>query len=155
MKHELMMVREFQDTFQPDTVADSPRIPDEQAQDLRVNLIQEELNELKEALTKGDKTAVLDAFADSLYVVYGGIITCGMQHIIGAAFADVHDSNMSKTCNSLDEALATAEKYRSSTKDGGIVIKDLGGRYIVHRATDNKVLKSINYQAVDLKKYVE
>jgi predicted HAD superfamily Cof-like phosphohydrolase len=61
---------------------------------LRVNLIEEELQELMEALRDGDIFAVADALADLEYVVNGAAISFGIDlPLVGE---EVHRSNMSK-----------------------------------------------------------
>jgi predicted HAD superfamily Cof-like phosphohydrolase len=75
-------------------VYDFPTIPDETIQKLRVDLIDEEFNEFKEALAAKDIVAVADALTDILYVVYGAGAAFGID--LDATFAEVHDSNMSK-----------------------------------------------------------
>ena len=78
MNKYLRQVIEFMLTFkQP--VIDYPLIPKEDRSSLRVNLIEEELKELKEAIAKGDKVAVMDAFCDLQYVLSGAIVEFGMQ----------------------------------------------------------------------------
>jgi predicted HAD superfamily Cof-like phosphohydrolase len=57
-------------------------------------LIEEELNELKEAIANDDLVEVADALADLLYVVYGAGAAFGIN--LDACFHEVHSSNMSK-----------------------------------------------------------
>ena len=61
---------------------------------LRINLIEEELNEFKEAIKKKDLKEVADALTDILYVTYGaGHAFCINLDI---CFEEVQKSNMSK-----------------------------------------------------------
>lgn len=70
---------------------------DKAAQDFRVGFIQEELDELKEALEAGDKTKAFDALLDLAYVVYGAALFAGISpsqwH---AGMHAVHSANMAK-----------------------------------------------------------
>lgn len=66
----------------------------ETTHDLRIGLIDEELDELKEALELNDIVEVADALCDLLYVVYGAGVTYGLP--MDELFAEVHRSNMSK-----------------------------------------------------------
>jgi len=66
---------------------------------LTVDLIQEELNELKEALETGDKVAQLDAYIDLAYVLFGGVHKSGMMKEFVKGFLPVHINNMSKFQN--------------------------------------------------------
>ena len=61
---------------------------------LRVDLIDEELNELREATGKQDLVGIADALTDLLYVVYGAGHAYGIN--LDDCFAEVHRSNMSK-----------------------------------------------------------
>ena len=62
--------------------------------DLRVNLIQEELDELKEAIKNNDIIEVADALTDILYVTYGAGHAFGVN--LDKCFDEVQKSNMSK-----------------------------------------------------------
>lgn len=61
---------------------------------LRVDLIDEELNELREATSRQDLVGIADALTDLLYVVYGAGHAYGIN--LDDCFAEVHRSNMSK-----------------------------------------------------------
>ena len=78
-------------------VEDAPTVdlPDEVIA-LRVSLIQEELNEYREAAEAHDLVAVADALSDLMYVVLGTYVSHGLQNAAEALFAEVHRSNMSK-----------------------------------------------------------
>ena len=55
-------------------VKDRPSWPKGETQDLRVDLIREELNELEEAMSTGTLVDVADALTDILYVTYGCLL---------------------------------------------------------------------------------
>lgn len=63
---------------------------------IRLQLIQEELAELAEAMLEGSTVGCLDALTDLTYVVDGTYLTTGLGHYKLAALAEVHRSNMSK-----------------------------------------------------------
>ncbi len=63
---------------------------------LRIDLIEEELNELKEAINKKDLKEVADALTDILYVTYGAGHAFGIN--LDDCFEEVQKSNMSKLC---------------------------------------------------------
>jgi len=65
---------------------------------LRIDLIEEELNELIEAVKKKDLVEVADALTDILYVTYGAGHAFGIN--LDKCFEEVQNSNMSK----LDES---------------------------------------------------
>lgn len=93
MSGEQQMVAEFHQTF--DIAREPvPTIPDEATRLLRVRLIQEEFDELKDALRERDTVAVAKELADLLYVVYGTAVSCGID--MEPVFREVHRSNMSK-----------------------------------------------------------
>lgn len=73
-----------------------PHLEDESKNTLRLNLIEEELSELKAALAKRDAVATLDALVDLQYVLDGAFLALGFHHVKDAAFAEVHRSNMTK-----------------------------------------------------------
>jgi predicted HAD superfamily Cof-like phosphohydrolase len=93
MTDEQRMVAEFHRAFDI-AEATLPTIPDEAIRSLRVRLIQEEFDELQEALSRGDAVAVAKELADLLYVVYGTAVSCGID--MEPVFREVHRSNMSK-----------------------------------------------------------
>ena len=94
-KTTLEQVQEFHETYGL-PVEDSPNISDAQTNELRINLLAEELDELKEALEANDKVEVLDALIDLQYVLDGAFLSFGLADVKDAAFAEVHSSNMSK-----------------------------------------------------------
>lgn len=63
---------------------------------IRLQLCQEELAELAEAIADRDIVACLDALTDMAYVGDGTYLTLGLGHYKLAAYAEVHRSNMSK-----------------------------------------------------------
>ena len=130
-------------------IGKEPSIPNPDRCKLRINLIEEELQELKDAIASGDLTEAADAFADLQYVLSGAILEFGLGDRFKALFDEVQRSNMSKVCKNRDEAEATLEHYRKEKQmDGVIVEKD--GLYLVYRSRDLKVLKSINYSAANI-----
>jgi len=62
--------------------------------DLRISLINEELEELKKAIKDNDILEVADALTDILYVVYGAGHAFGIN--LDKCFNEVQESNMSK-----------------------------------------------------------
>jgi predicted HAD superfamily Cof-like phosphohydrolase len=72
----------------------SPTVVDERTRELRIKLIQEEFEELREALTQGDLESISKEIADLLYVVYGTAVSYGID--MDPVFREVHRSNMSK-----------------------------------------------------------
>lgn len=93
MREEQSMVDEFHRKFHIHTEP-SPSIPDESTRGLRIRLIQEEFDELKEALVKEDLLGIAKELADVLYVVYGTAVSCGID--MEPVFREVHRSNLSK-----------------------------------------------------------
>ena len=61
---------------------------------LRVDLIEEEVEELKEAINKKDLQETVDALTDILYVTYGAGHAFGVN--LDKCFEEVQNSNMSK-----------------------------------------------------------
>ena len=61
---------------------------------LRINLIEEELEELKQAINQKNLLEVADALTDILYVTYGAGHAFGIN--LDKCFEEVQNSNMSK-----------------------------------------------------------
>jgi predicted HAD superfamily Cof-like phosphohydrolase len=87
------MVQEFHKQFEIH-VSPTPSIPDEPTQILRKRLIQEEFEELQEAMQEKDLPSIAKELADLLYVVYGTAVSLGID--MEPVFQEVHRSNMSK-----------------------------------------------------------
>ena len=71
-----------------------PSLSTEKINNLRINLIEEELNEFKEAINKKNLKEVADALTDILYVTYGAGHAFGIN--LDKCFEEVQNSNMSK-----------------------------------------------------------
>ena len=102
-----------------------PSFPDPDTVQLRVDLIEEELQELITGIAENDIVEVADALTDILYVVYGMGDVFGID--LDKTFAEVHRSNMSKL-----------------GEDGRPIFR-----------ADGKVLKGPNYSPPDLTKILE
>lgn len=124
--------------------------------DFRIRLLQEELNELRAALTEKDAKEVLDALLDLRYVLDGAVISFGFEKVFYEAFNQVHESNMSKFCNSMDEATETIANYELQGLETYAEATKLNNQtlWIVRRKFDGKILKSINYKPVNLYPYI-
>lgn len=96
MKRQLEQVMDFHNVFGCHA-EDRPtaELPPEATQ-IRAGLMQEELDEYREAVAAGDLTRVADALSDLLYVVLGTYIAHGLQDHAAALFDEVHRSNMEK-----------------------------------------------------------
>ena len=134
MKSNFKMIKEFHDKFGLPN-HDTPELI---YTDLRLGLIEEEFNELKEAIdemdqemlvygynseqAKNKRIEVAKELTDLAYVVYGAAATWGID--IDKCFEEVHSSNMSKL-----------------GENGKPIYRE-----------DGKVLKGPNYRPADLKK---
>lgn len=123
----LEQVLEFHETYGL-PVNNEPDLSCEQTKQLRINLLQEELNELAEALKNNDAQETLDALIDLQYVLDGAFLSFGMAAVKELAFDEVHRSNMSKL-----------------GADGKPI----------RREGDGKVMKGPNYFAPDLGKFIK
>ena len=117
-------VRKFMETF-GQMVRTKPKFPDEKTMKLRFDLIQEELNELKQAMDTKNLQEIADALTDILYVTYGAGYAYGIN--LDKCFKEVQKSNMSKL-----------------GKDGKPIFNESG-----------KVMKGPNYIKPNLKQFVE
>ena len=116
-------VKAFMNTYGQD-VKEKAEFPENKIVRLRIDLIEEELNELKEAIKNNDIVEVADALTDILYVTYGAGHSFGVD--LDECFDEVQRSNMSKL-----------------GEDGKPIYNELG-----------KVMKGPNYFAPNLKKIV-
>lgn len=127
MKTTLEMVQEFHETYGLPVHAEES-LSCAQTRQLRINLLQEELDELKEALDNHDPLETLDALIDLQYVLDGAFLSFGLAGVKQAAFEEVHRSNMSKL-----------------GEDGKPI----------RRPEDGKVMKGPNYFKPDLAQFVK
>ena len=86
-------VKTFMNTYGQE-VKNTPEFPDSKIVLFWIDLIQEELNELKEAFNNNDIIEVADALTDILYVTYGAGHSFGVD--LDSCFNEVQNSNMSK-----------------------------------------------------------
>lgn len=148
----LNQVAEFHRTFNA-PILETPQIPSKERCALRVALLQEELDELKQAIEDNDITEVADALCDLQYVLSGAVLEFGLGNKFVELFNEVQRSNMSKACATQEEADATIANYAGKGQDAYSEVS--GDKINVHRREDNKVLKSINYSPADLKSILE
>jgi hypothetical protein len=123
--------------------------------DFNTMLIREEVNELLSALsTNNDLTELCDAYFDVLWVVTQSAMLNGLNinDLCRAGFY----SNMSKFCNTYEEALDTVEAYakgehpaKYGTQIECRIDENRDGSFTVKRASDSKILKSINFKEPD------
>ena len=86
-------VKQFMQTFGQE-VKTKASFSDEKTNQLRLDLISEELEELKNAMESKDLLEVADALTDILYVTYGAGHAFGID--LDKCFDEVQNSNMSK-----------------------------------------------------------
>ena len=113
----------FMKTFGQE-VKTKPSFSSKKINKLRIDLIKEELDELREAMKNNDLLEVADALTDILYVTYGAGHAFGIN--LDKCFEEVQNSNMSK----LDE-------------NGEPIYNEAG-----------KVMKGPNYFKPNLKKFL-
>ena len=116
-------VKQFMQTFGQE-VKTKASFSDEKTNQLRLDLISEELEELKNAMASKDLLEVADALTDILYVTYGAGHAFGIN--LDKCFDEVQNSNMSKL-----------------GKDGKPIYNDSG-----------KVMKGPSYFKPDLSKFI-
>lgn len=181
----IRQIKEFMTTFnQP--IRESPQMPTVTECLFRLNLIKEETIEIAMACgsevysgfgrdlfnasqkihyeserlrenLKPNLVGVLDGLKDLEYVSKGTEITFGMQYVSEKAFQAVHDSNMTKACENMDEALDTLGELQSSNNPDvwpARAIESKNGKVLVLRSRDGKVLKSMNYTSVNLEPFI-
>lgn len=91
----LEMVAKFHKAFGHPIEA-KPSLDNDALNALRIELIDEELGELSEALVARDSVEVLDALCDLQYVLDGAFLSLGYGHLKDVGMQEVQRSNMSK-----------------------------------------------------------
>jgi predicted HAD superfamily Cof-like phosphohydrolase len=146
-------VAEFHRTFRH-PVLQKPLIPAEDRCQLRLNLLEEELKELQDAVGQGNIVAVADALCDLQYVLSGAVLEFGLGPKFKELFDEVQRSNMSKACRTKHEAETTVRHYEE-VHNVECYYREENGKYLVYRSSDNKTMKSINYSPANLEKIVK
>lgn len=147
--NSLNQLAEFHTTFKH-PVIEKPGIPSKERCDLRIALLTEELKELQEAVVDDNLVEVADALCDLQYVLAGAILEFGLGEKFKELFDEVHRSNMSKACKSIEEANRTIEHYKVNSGIDSYYNK-VDDLFIVYRNIDHKILKSVNYSPASLK----
>lgn len=130
-----------------------PTIPERKEWEFVYNFILEELEEYREACERGDIVEVLDALCDITYVATGnGTMLHGLKGKIRPAYQEVQASNLSKACQTEEEAKATVIQ-RSGEQGEECHYEKVGDYYVVYRTRDRKVMKNIKYFRPDLSQF--
>ncbi|WP_218625285.1 nucleoside triphosphate pyrophosphohydrolase family protein [Mucilaginibacter sp. dw_454] len=148
--NSLNQVAEFHTTFKH-PILPEPTIPSPERCKLRVELLAEELKELQQAINDNDLVEIADALCDLQYVLSGAVLEFGLGEKFKELFDEVHRSNMSKACKTIEEADATIAHYKGKDNTESYH-KEIDGLFLVYRTQDDKTLKSINYSPADLGK---
>ena len=148
----LNQVAEFHKTFNA-PILKSPKIPSKERCELRVSLLQEELNELKEAIADQNIVEIADALCDLQYVLSGAVLEFGLGDKFVELFNEVQRSNMSKACSDQQQADETIAFYKEKGQEAFSEIS--GNKINVHRKSDYKVLKNKYYSPADLHTILE
>ena len=132
----------------------TPNIPENQKEwQFVYDFVLEELEEYKQACEEGNIVEVLDALCDIAYVSLGnGVMLHGLKDKIWPAYMEVQASNLSKACDTQEEAEDTVT-VRSEEQGEACHWSKVGEKYIVYRSRDRKVMKNINYFRPDLKQF--
>ena len=117
------MVGDFMEAFGQEVLY-MPSMPDTNLAALRLDLINEEVQELRDGLGKRSMLEIADALTDILYVVYGAGHAFGID--LDECFNEVHRGNMTKL-----------------GEDGRPLYRD-----------DGKVMKGPNYEDPNLEQFL-
>jgi predicted HAD superfamily Cof-like phosphohydrolase len=148
--NSLNQVAEFHTTFKH-PIKPEPVIPSIERCNLRIELLAEELKELQQAVNDNDLVEIADALCDLQYVLSGAVLEFGLGEKFKELFDEVHRSNMSKACKTIEEANQTIAHYKNNGNTESYY-KEIDGLYLVYRKPDDKTLKSVNYSPADLRK---
>ena len=145
-------VEEFNATFGKPN-AYEPTVPEEKEWKFVYDFVLEELEEYRQACEKGDIVEILDAICDITYVSLGNATMLhGLKDKIWPAYEEVQASNLSKSCATEEEAMATIAK-RSKEQNEPCHFEKVGERFVVYRTRDRKVMKALNYFRPDLSQF--
>ena len=97
----------FMKTFGQE-VKTKAELSNDKINELRISLINEELEELKKAIKDNDVLEVADALTDILYVTYGAGHAFGIN--LDNCFKEVQESNMSKLGSDGNQFITNLEK---------------------------------------------
>lgn len=130
-----------------------PTIPEKKEWEFVYNFVLEELEEYREACERGDIVEVLDAICDIAYVSLGNATMLhGLKDKVWPAYQEVQASNLSKACQTEEEAKATVEK-RSQEQGEACHYEKVGDKYVVYRSRDRKVLKALGFHRPNLSQF--
>jgi predicted HAD superfamily Cof-like phosphohydrolase len=122
---------------------------------LRLDLVTEEYQELKEAVSNNDIVETIDGLVDLLYVTYGFLSALNID--ADKAFEIVSHSNLSKVCNTEQEAIDSVNIYLQGTRYTSPCYRpapetETGNKkFIVYNKETGKVLKNHKYLPADFK----
>jgi predicted HAD superfamily Cof-like phosphohydrolase len=143
------------DELQKNVFSENPKLVK-----LRLDLITEEVKELQEAIENHDMKETIDALADILYVVYGAGSSFGID--LNKAFDIVHDSNMSKSCKTEEQAIKSVEQYKELYKkkespydSPAYRFDEEVGLYIIYNKSTGKILKNKDYVEADFSEMLQ
>jgi predicted HAD superfamily Cof-like phosphohydrolase len=118
-------------------------------------LINARVCEMKNTIETANFEELTRALGFLLYEVYSFGVNLGIN--LDTVYDLVHKSNMSKLCVSEDEAIQTVEWYTEQYLSGALPydtpayrISENGEYYVVYNKSTSKILKSINYNMVNL-----
>jgi predicted HAD superfamily Cof-like phosphohydrolase len=123
LKKQIKQVRNWHEKFGRCVSAFPTAFPSTTSCEMRHRIMAEENEEYLAAAVAGDRTEILDALGDQLFVLIGTILTHGMQDVIEEAFDRIAASNLSKL-----------------GADGKPIVRD-----------DGKILKGPNFQPPKLR----
>ena len=129
-----------------------PTLVNEKEANFIYDFILEELNEYKEAYENGNMVGIADAFGDIMYVLSAGILAFGMKDKFKAIYDEIQASNMSKACDTEEDAKQTSTSI-STIKGIETHYEKVGDKYIVYRSSDRKVQKNIKYFSPNLEQF--
>jgi len=113
---------------------------------ISLSLIKVHLKLLQNSLETFNYNEIVVNLVNLTYHTYE--LGCILNIDLDKSFNIVHKSNMSKLCNTIEEAKLTVENYTENDTryDTPSYRKsDLGDYYVVYNESTNKILKSINY----------
>lgn len=139
-------------------------IPSQDRIGLAFKLIDEELQETKNIIEKlyiakkndenleiKDLVELIDGFGDTLWVLYRAMMEFGVHNNLDEIFTAIYEANMSKLCDSEEQAQETVDFYMETESLETYYEPVTNGKFAIKRTFDNKVLKNKYWFAPDNK----
>lgn len=115
----------------------------------RMTLIFSFVEEINEFKSKWNSTEICEILSNLIYVIYDTFTLFNID--VDMAFNILHNSNLTKLCDSEDDAIKSVKYYIHTNEycDPQYMKIEHTDFYIIYNKSTNKILKSISYTVAD------